>query len=154
MPGPRTAVRTLATALMGSALLLAGCWTPGGRPWSDDSYTYVSTEWQPQTISLIDTRTGQTVWSYEVPVGRQLVMQFYEGSRETAPDYLNPDTLAWDDFPAGQHLGFAKNRLSVPPATARRVDVKFRPTPETAPPPPSGPGTAGYGASAYVPPGQ
>ncbi len=119
-------------AVLSAGLAVPGCWIEGGRGYSGDSFTYISTEHQPKTVSVIDTRTGQTVWSYEVPVGRELVMEFYEGESARAADYLNPDILRWDDFEAGQLFGAPGKRVSVPPATARRIDVALRPAPESA----------------------
>jgi hypothetical protein len=125
----------VAAGLLALPAVLGGCWVEGGRGNSADAFTYVSTEYQPKTISLVDTRTGQTVWSYELPVGRQLNMQFFRGDSNTAADFLNPDTMTWDDVPAKTYFGLARQRLAVPPATARRIDVALRPSPELTPEP-------------------
>lgn len=133
MAADRThAARLRLAAVLAGAAVLPGCWVEGGRGNSSDSFTYVSTEYQPKTVSLVDTRTGQAIWSYEIPVGRELVMEFYQGEIATARDHLNPDTLRWDDFEAGTYFGSPRKRLNVPPSTARRLDVALRPAPEMA----------------------
>ncbi len=133
MPTARTAVARRAAAVMlavCAGLGGAGCWTEGGRAYTNDSYTYVSREWEPKTISVIDTRTGQAVWSYEIPVGRQLMMEFFAGEG-TEPGMK--DSLRWSDREAGTIFGALDNRLNVPAASARRVDMKLRPVPEREP---------------------
>lgn len=117
----------LSAAMLAGSLAAGGCWTEGGRGYSNDSYTYISREWEPKTISVIDTRTGQAVWSYEVPVGRQLMMEFFAGGG-TVPGM--PDELKWSDYPAGMRFGLLDNSVSVPSANVRRVDMKLRPVPE------------------------
>lgn len=112
---------------LAAGVSLGGCWTEGGRGYSNDSYTYISREWEPKTISVIDTRTGQAVWSYDVPVGRQLIMEFFRGG---SGDPALPDTLRWGDREAGTLFGLPENTVSVPTASVRRVDMKLRPVPE------------------------
>lgn len=96
--------------------------------WTSDSYTYVSTSWQPKSVTLVDTRSGQEFWTVEVPVGKKLVVSFAE--KEGTSDGFTPDGMKWaiidptEDFP---RLG---NQLPVPPKDVRRLDVTIRPTPE------------------------
>lgn len=123
----------LSTAVMGS--LMGGCWTPGGNQYSNDSYTYFSTTYMPQTVTVIDTRTDQPVFSVDIPVGKELVMKFHEGSgtklANGEPSSLYPDLLKWDIWPLGREFGNPTQSLDVPPYHARRVDVTLRDTPET-----------------------
>ncbi|MEM1423321.1 MAG: hypothetical protein AAGH64_04885, partial [Planctomycetota bacterium] len=81
---------TALSALTLTGLMLGACHLEGGPRWSADRYTYVSREWQPKTVSLIDTRTGETTWSVDVPVGQQLVVGFSKG---TGPNELRPDEI-------------------------------------------------------------
>jgi len=116
-----------------------GCWQPAGLPMSSDRYTYESTNWQPQTVTLMDTRTMQPYWSKDIPVGQKLVMSFdnLEDHQEAAPaDY--PDKMLWDLWPLEQLTGDPARSLFVPSKQARRVDVKLRQTPEI--PAPMAPG--------------
>jgi hypothetical protein len=115
---------------------LSGCHTPGGPGYSANQFTYVSTEWQPYTISVIDTTTGETVWTVDVPVGRQLFMQFRRGS---GPNFYRPDMMSWEIELAGRLIGTPNNQIPVPGPNTRRVDVELRPVPERPPTPPPPP---------------
>lgn len=95
--------------------------------YSADRFTYVSTSWEPKTVSLVDTRTGQTIWSVDVPVGQQLVVGF---SRGTGPNEFNSDEIVWGLMPAGKKGGTRDNRMPCPPSSVRRIDMAFRPAPE------------------------
>lgn len=127
--------RTLATTCLLAALSLGGCgmWStgayrPGGAGYSDDTYTYVSESWAPTNVTLIDTRTGQTLWAVEIPVGQQCVMRFYRGAE---PDNeVLPDTMRWQLMTAGRESGELYSIAAVPPASGRRVDVSLRRAPE------------------------
>lgn len=120
----------IAAASLAAALSGAGCSTyvPGGSGFSDDAFTYASTEHVPQSVALIDTRTGQTIWTYEIPVGRQLTVRF---EKNINPDnVLTPDEMYWEEMDAGTHHGYLDNSILVPGHNARRIDVITRPAPE------------------------
>lgn len=117
----------LTLSLGALSLPMGGCHLEGGPRYSADRYTYVSRSWTPKTISLIDTRTGETTWSVDVPVGEQLVVGFSKG---TGPNELRPDEIVWGLMPAGRRFGQRNNRQPCPPASARRLDMTLRPTPE------------------------
>ncbi len=154
----------IALMLSASALgsLMGGCWTPGGNQMSTDSYTYFSTTYMPQTVTVIDTRTDQPVFSVDIPVGKELVMRFFEdGGTKLASgeaSSLYPDSMKWDIWPLGREFGNPTQSLDVPPFHARRVDVTLRDTPETPkdyspavptiPAPQGTPGTPGTPGSA------
>ncbi|MGQ0628336.1 MAG: hypothetical protein ACT4PL_09595 [Phycisphaerales bacterium] len=114
------------------SLTLPGCWKPGGSGFSLDASTYVSTEFEPKIVSIIDTRTGQALWSYDIPVGKQLVFRFYDESEEGS--YLYPTLMRWDLWPAGQQFGEPSQKFLVPGRNARKVDMRLRPVPEFATP--------------------
>lgn len=123
--------RSLRT-LFGSVLVLAlgavsACSSPGGSFYSDDRFTYVSNSWQPWTVSVIDTRTGETLWSVDVPVGQQLVIAFIKG---TGPNERLPDMMQWGLMEAGRSSGSLPNLIPVPGRTARRTEPTLRPVPE------------------------
>lgn len=122
---------------LGALAILGGCttggpyrsfWTEGGSGSSEDAFTYVSTPHQPKTISVIDTRTGEVMWSVDVPVGQQLSMKFYH-DREPDNPYA-PDLLKWSLWEAGTKHGRLDNALLVPSGDARRVDISLRQSPE------------------------
>ncbi|GAB4548711.1 MAG: hypothetical protein Tsb0013_09460 [Phycisphaerales bacterium] len=123
----RRTLLLLGCSLSALTLPLGGCHLEGGPRYSADRYTYVSRAWTPKTVSLIDTRTGETTWSVDVPVGQQLVVGFSQG---TGPNELRPDEIVWGLMPAGRRFGSRDNRQPCPPADARRLDMALRPAPE------------------------
>ena len=108
-------------------LALTGCYTPQGglMPSSTGALTYFSTAEDPKTISLIDLRNGDNVFEMKIPVGKQLVMQFYDGSGDD-PVYT-PDLMKYQIFDIGTQVGSLQNSITVPDAYSRRVDVFMRP---------------------------
>ncbi len=115
------------TALTALAGLPGACGRGEGGPFfSNDKHTYVSTSWRPWTISLIDTRTGEPVWSVDVPVGKQVTVQFREGS---GPNQFKPDMMDWEIREAGRR-GVLRNQIPVPPSHVRRLEPTIRPAPE------------------------
>lgn len=129
MTTPRTLAKALALITMPALATLAGCQggTEGGWLGSYDNFTYISTSWQPKTISLYDTRTGENLWSVDVPVGKQLNVGFRKG---TGPNENKPDELVWEIKMAGRVFGSRDNRVPCPPATARRLEMTLRAAPE------------------------
>lgn len=117
----------LLLSLACSTLALSGCHYEGGPLYSADRFTYVSREWQPWTISLIDTRTGESLWSVDVPVGQKLVVGFREGA---GPNSFKPDMMDWGLMAHDRTFGERPNQLPVPPAGSRRIEPTLRPTPE------------------------
>lgn len=102
---------------------------PGGNIASIDKYTYPSTSYLPQTVSVVDTRTGQAIWSKDIPVGQQLVMRFYA---DKGDDPSNPDRLDWQIMAIGAG-GQMSHSIYVPNAASRRIDTAFRAPGELAP---------------------
>lgn len=106
---------------------LGGCHRQGGPGFSTNTFTYISTEWRPYTISVVDTASGETVWSVDVPVGKQLAMGFRKGN---GPNSYRPDMLDWGLEEAGRWFGTRGNQVPVPGPDARRVEVTLRAVPE------------------------
>lgn len=107
----------------------AGCHREGPYPGvSVDEFTYISRTWEPKTITVVDTRTNDSIWSVDIPVGQQLVVGFSKG---TGPNEYTPDEIVWGMFPAGKRFGARPNRMPCPPSYARRIDMKIRSTPES-----------------------
>lgn len=125
-------IKALALAIAGSGLLMSGCigYKPGGNMASDDTFTYWSTPHTPTTVTLVDTRTGERFWTYEIPVGKELVCKFYT---DTNPGTQFPDTMRWEILDVGDNFGELHNLMAVPDKFARRVDWEVRPSPEAAP---------------------
>lgn len=112
-------IGTVGIGLLGSAIL-GGC---------EEKYVYRSGPHIPQTVTLVNTTTGERIWSYDVPVGQELTMHFVHGpDRATELGY---DEMTWTVGPAGQSTTPpVKSRMKVPPPGSRRVDVTVRPGPE------------------------
>lgn len=96
---------------------------PGGTHASIDKFVYQSTSELPQTVTIVDTRSGQAVWSKDIPVGRQLVIRFYA---EKSDDPANPDRMDWQLMQMRQGGTDLSNHVFVPPANARRIETAFR----------------------------
>ena len=95
-----------------------------------DQFTYVSRPFEPKTVSLIDTNTNETLWTVDIPVGKQLTMRFYPDKGQT--NSTVPDLMRWDIQDEGTKFRTLTNTMMVPPAGVRRVDVELRPIPENA----------------------
>ena len=86
-------------ALIGIVTLmtLAGCSTkfPYGTSW--DRHNFVSTAHMPLTLTLVDTVTGDTVWSLDIPVGKQAVVDFEHTEDWTAGQSpaVPPNSMRW-----------------------------------------------------------
>lgn len=96
---------------------------PGGTHASIDKFVYQSTSELPQTVTIVDTRSGQAIWSKDIPVGRQLVIRFYA---EKSDDPTNPDRMDWQLMQMRQGGADLSNHVFVPPANARRIETAFR----------------------------
>jgi len=118
-------------ALTAAAITLAltGCYLPGGNGFSTDTHTYESTSWQPYTITLKDTRTGQDFWSIDVPVGKQLVVRFRPGD-DKDQNGPTPDVMEWGILDRGEMFGDLANSIPVPGRYDRRLDPVIRAVPE------------------------
>ena len=126
---------TLATATLASA---TGCgmayktwYHESGSGAAIDQYTYVSRTWEPKTITLMDVRTNEAVWTVDVPVGSQLTLRFYEDKDPANPD--TPDLMRWQIQEEGTKFGNLRNTTLVPAAEHRRLDVELRAVPEDPP---------------------
>jgi hypothetical protein len=132
---PKT--RTLpALAIAGLALLaLPGCWYvgwhEGGDLGSNDKHVYISTAWQPKTVTLIDTRSGEKLASWDVPVGKQLAIQFFDAQNKD--DAVFPTIMRYDIMDAGREGGTLNSSMPAPGPDARRLDWELRPVPEYPP---------------------
>ena len=105
-------------------ILLAGCYNPRGAFYAHvgQAATYWSTESLPATITIIDTRTGEPFFTVDIPVGKQLVLDFQDG--EGDDNVLTPDLMRHDVMPLGQPTGPLRTaifpgRLTDAPASMR-----------------------------------
>jgi hypothetical protein len=121
-----SAIGTAAGILGGAAL--GGCYSEGGAGMSLDEHTYYSTSWQPKTVYLKDTRTGEVLWTVDVPVGKQLTVKIEKdlGTK----DGMTPDRLSWQIFDQGKSFGVLDNTLPVPGGDNKQLSWRLRPAPE------------------------
>ncbi|MFA6046730.1 MAG: hypothetical protein WC718_17230 [Phycisphaerales bacterium] len=117
-----TLMRPLAllAAALGSALLLPGC--------SHERYSYASTAHVPLSIAMKNTTTGETVWSYDVPVGQQLNLTFQRDA--DLADAQGYDDMVWTVCDLGKVDKGRTNTLRVPPPSERRLEMSVRSTNE------------------------
>lgn len=101
---------------LGSSLLLPGC--------MHESYSYASTAHMPLTVAMKNTTTGETVWSYDVPVGQQLNVSFQRDA--DLADSQGYDDMVWTVSQIGAFEKGRTNTLRVPPPSERRLDMTVR----------------------------
>lgn len=131
-PNSRPTSRALLLAGAASVLLSAGCQTdyfkPRGTGFSADRFTYESTTWSPKTVELIDTRTDQTMWSVDVPVGKKLTIDFSDVPNPADPAY--PDSMRWVVQPINRNSWGGAQSMAVPNRHGRLVQMTLRSAPE------------------------
>jgi len=132
---PMTRIKALSLVVALSAL--AGCYGPRGAiyPYTGNGYTYVSSEMNPVTITLIDTRTEEPFFKMEIPVGKQLTLNFLEGKGDDP--VLRPDRMVYAIMDAGTATGRLTNQLTCPPQGSRRIVYDLREAPEAREAPPA-----------------
>lgn len=125
---PRTLGLVMASAVLASTLSCG--YRSGGQGWKGSSETFQSTEFLPATLTLTDTRTGEEVWTQDIPVGYQVVTRFIS---DGGTDLINrPDRLEYQVFERGTQRGRLRSAIAVPPAGARRWELSYREGPEFA----------------------
>ena len=92
---------------------------------------YMSPEQIKALPGLIDTRTDEAFFTIKLPVGKQLTFKFLDGKGDDP--VLTPDRMQWEVWEAPHKSGKLSNQLTVPPSTARRIQVDVRPGPEYPP---------------------
>lgn len=125
----RLAMRLLAPLAMAgvAAGMLAGCaagYSSGGPLASKDQFTYESTPTMPQSVAVVDTRTGETVWAMDIPVGQQLTILFKNTGKKA--NELGYDEMEWQLNVIGAPGRTLGNAMRVPPSYARRLDGTVR----------------------------
>ncbi|MCZ6834455.1 MAG: hypothetical protein O7G85_01645 [Planctomycetota bacterium] len=120
--------RRFSTALFAMTMmaLATGCYSPKGglMPATGGPQTYHSYETLPVTITIVDLRSNDEIFTMHVPPGKQLTFDFQIGEGDD-PIY-NPDLMRFEVFDMGTDSGKLRNTLSVPAADARRIDVTYR----------------------------
>lgn len=125
---------TLATMLiMGS--LMTGCVkslvsnTPGGSHRSSDSYTYISTPFEPLTVTLYDQRDNEPLWTVDVPIGQKVTVRFLSNKSKEGTT-RRPDIMQWEMYDQTKRRANLTNTMAVPGADSRLLRVAIRDTVE------------------------
>jgi hypothetical protein len=113
--------RIIGACAAAALFLLWGCM-------EGEKFTYKSTPHVPQTVTILNTSTGEQVWTYDVPAGKELTIHFL--NRPSRTNELGYDEMTWTVGPAGEMPPAPTNRMRVPPPDSRRIDVSVRPGPE------------------------
>lgn len=114
--------------VLGTCVALASvAWMSGCLFASNDRYPYVSRTWSPKTVTLVDSRTGQELWRYELPVDTKLKINFVGGDKDNLEF---PDEMRWEVRSTTGGSFKDEGRLPSPPAGVRRVDWFERKPPE------------------------
>ena len=114
--------------LVATIAALGGCawpgYRPGGKQASADEYTFESTGGTPKTVKLLDWTTNTTIWTLEVPVGKELVVRFYDD--HDPKNATRPALMRWELFENGHEFGELHNAIPAPDAGHRRMDWEIR----------------------------
>lgn len=102
---------------------------PGGNSRSDDTYTYVSTAYEPLTLTLYDTRDREPLWTVDVPIDQKVTVRFRANKiKEGTP--RRPDIMEWAIFDATERWARLDSSMAVPPPESRMLRVSLRSGPE------------------------
>src|SRR5262245_44119252 len=114
---------TIHMTVLTAAAMLTGCYAPGGglMPKTGGPQTFPSSEMLQETVTLYDTRTNEVISVFEIPPGKQLVLDFDEG--EGDDPVHTPDLLRWDIMDRSQTSGKLHRAQTVPNAASRRLEV-------------------------------
>lgn len=122
--------RVLLGVLASGALVSGGCYLapglrPGGGQRSNDEYTYMSTPWEPLTVTLYDRRENEPLWTVDVPIGSKVSIRFYADKKGSGTAY-RPDVMRWEILDAKRNYARLSNAMAVPPADSRLLRVSVR----------------------------
>ena len=131
---------SLFTALTGATALLAataGCQyigqhferAPGGNMFSDDTYTYMSTPYEPLTVTLYDNRDNEPIWTVDVPIGSKVSLRFRKNKIKEG-SARRPDIMEWVIYDQKRRTARYENSMAVPSPESRMMRVSLRKGPE------------------------
>lgn len=99
--------------------------SPGGGLRSTDSFTYISTPFEPLTVTLYDNRDSEPLWTVEVPVGQKVTVRFLENRAEDGTN-RRPDVMQWEIYDQDKRRSDLTNTMAVPSAGSRLLKVAIR----------------------------
>jgi hypothetical protein len=104
-------------ACVGAGFALLGCEAP-------ERYVYRSEATLPATVSLVDAINGENLLTVDVEPGKQLILQFKDVA--STAEAQGKDELQWIVTKWGESSITGANRMTVPPPSARRIEVTYR----------------------------
>ena len=122
-------------ALLICTLMMTGCIkqlvsnTPGGSLRSSDTYTYISTPFEPLTVTLYDQRDHEPLWTVEVPIGQKVTVRFMKNKSKEGTT-RRPDIMQWEIYDQTKRRSSLSNTMAVPGADSRLLRVTLRDTVE------------------------
>ncbi|MBL4591313.1 MAG: hypothetical protein JKY96_05070 [Phycisphaerales bacterium] len=124
------------TVAISAPLLMSGCFikqlvtnSPGGQMRTTDTYTYVSSPFEPLSVTLYDNRDKEPLWTVDVPVGQKVTIRFLR-NKSKDNSARRPDIMQWEIYPAKNRRRTLSNTMAVPPADSRLLKVALRDGPE------------------------
>lgn len=121
---------TAALALL-ALLTMTGCIkslvssTPGGNMRSTDSFTYISTPFEPLTVTLYDHRDNEPLWTVDVPIGQKVTIQFHTNRAKNGTT-RRPDIMKWAIYDQTKRRATLENTMAVPGPDSRLLKVAVR----------------------------
>lgn len=116
--------RVLAVGFMNAAALVAGVAMLSGCSTYNETFKFDSDTMSPKTVSLIDTASGETVWTIDIPVGQKLIIKF--DKRPSVAEEDGFDIMSWTLSKAATDPKGRANTVRVPPPSHRRLDWVLR----------------------------
>jgi len=116
--------RVLTVGFMNVATLVAGVGMVSGCTTYNETVTYNSDAMSPKTISLIDTASGETVWTIDIPAGQKLDLKF--DKRPSVAEEDGFDIMTWTLSKAATDPKGRTNTVRVPPPSQRRTEMTLR----------------------------
>jgi hypothetical protein len=107
-------------------LMLGGCWSKGQA-------AYKSRPFQPTTITVVDATTFEAIWTYDIPVGYTLKINYEPSNQTRSPKvmkwalYEGDDQDLVENYPTGFASASGKVKL---PGGPIKTDITLRRAPE------------------------
>ena len=133
---------SLLAAVATTTAFTTGCsqitdYSPGGNMRSDDMFTYISTPYEPITVTLYDFRDNEPLWTVDVPIGHKVTVRFLENKAKEGTN-RRPDIMQWAIYDQEKRRANLDSTMAVPGADSRMLKVSLRdgvefPTEDPAP---------------------
>lgn len=98
-----------------AGVLVSGCTTANER------HSYISTARTAVAVTLVNTATGEKVWSCDVPSGQRLDIRFAQTGKRA--EEAGKDEMSWTLSGQGVQAAGRRSTIMVPPPSQRRFDM-------------------------------